>query len=192
MFFRPLGIALIGLVGIASARDDLPLPQSGPAAPASGALVKPSLSVQPPSDGNQSSAEDPLDARTQALRAMEQKLIEDQIRRQVAQEAQKGDVSALKQLIVMLGPVDASLCRGPKPPVASKDRIALIGLAKGKVASKSLDQFFGVPLTPEVERQLLDRVKSQMASKEKAEVEVKVAGWWPTEGVMAVSVMPKG
>jgi len=192
MFFRSLGICLIGLVGIASAQDDLPLPKSVPAPVSSGALLKPSLSVQPPSDGTGSPAEDPLDARTQALRAMEQKLIDDQIRRQMALEAQKGDASALKQLIVMLGPVDASLCRGPKPPVASKDRIALIGLAKGKMAIKSLDQFFGAPLTPQVQREILDNVKSQMAAKGKPDVEVKVAGWWPTEGVMAVTVAPKG
>jgi hypothetical protein len=194
MPFRRLVFVIIGLAGIVSAQDSLPLPKPNapPVRGVPGGLLKPSMVVRPPVVGDPAGPEAlPQDARAQALLEMEKKLIQEQSRKQVADEAKKGSASALKQLIVMLGPVDEKLGRSPKPPVTFKDQIALIGLDEGKVASKSLDQFFGTPLTPELQAKLLDSVKTQMAGKDMAKVEVTVAGWWPEEGVMAVSVVPK-
>ena len=65
-------------------------------------------------------------------------------------------------------------------------------VCEGAVVGKSLEQFFGAPMTPEREKALLENVKSQLAGKDKPQMDVRIAGWWPDEGVMAVSVVPRG
>ena len=187
----PAFVVLV-LAGSLPAEDVLPLPQQkgAPVMRGDGALLKPNASIQPPPSICVPKVETKtMDARELALMEMERKIIEDQARKQIAAEAKKGSASALKQLIVMLGPVDAGVGKSLTPPV-SKDRIALIGLEGRRVERVSVEQFFGAPLTPEREQQLLDAVKLQLTGKDGIGMEVKIAGWWPEEGVMAVSVLP--
>ena len=211
LFWRTTCI-ILSLAGALAAQDSaplLPLPRLGnrqftlpeaelpqPAltpAPGPAPLLKPSLTIRPPvTEPSHVVDTSSMDARELAMLEMEKHLLAEQTKKHVAEEAKKGNASALKQLIVMLGPVNDALARSPKPPVMFEDQIALVGLEPGKVAKTSLEQFFGSPLTPEVEARLLDNVKNQMAGKGKGNVEVKVAAWWPEEGVMAVSVEPKG
>ena len=182
---------VLALAGIMLSEDVLPLPRQG-GAPMRGdeKLLKPNASIAPPPSTCAPKTEpQTMDARELAAMEMEHKLIEEQSRKQIAAEAKKGNVSALKQLIVMLGPVDAEVGRSLTPPV-SKGMISLVGFKDKTVTQTSVEQFFGTPLTPEREQQLLDAVKSQIAGKDSAGMEVKIAGWWPSEGVMAVSVMP--
>lgn len=174
---------LFSLAGIASA-EDLPLPKIGPL-PSNGddSMLKPTVIIRPPVAGAPKAAK-PTDAREEALKEMERQLLEDQ--------AAKSDNSAgLRQLIVMQGPVDAAVFRAPKPPAAIEGKVTIIGLARDEKVVKNLEQFFGVPLTTEREKQLLETVKTQMAGKTALGMDVKVAGWWPKEGVMAVTLVPR-
>lgn len=180
---------ILSCLAAISVAQDLPLPQSGPP-PGSETLVKPTVIAKPPVSGPVAAPKDES-APELALKAMEQALIEEQARKQVADAAKKGDTAALKQLIVMAGPVDAALLKSARPPVAPEGKVALIGIDGQARIGKSLDQFFGAPLTPEKEKQILDTVKSQLADGQSAGLEVKVAGWWPAEGVMAVTLVPR-
>jgi hypothetical protein len=174
------------------AAQDLPLPSTVPP-PGSGSgtgIVKPTIIVKPPVSVPVARPKAET-APELALEAMERALIEEQTRKKVAEAAKRGDAAALKQLIVMAGPVDAALLKSPKPPVVPEGRVALIGLDGGATVGKSLDQFFGAPLTPEREKQLLDTVKAQLAGGNPSKMEVKVVAWWPNEGVMAVTLAPR-
>ena len=122
---------------------------------------------------------------------MERNLIEEQARRQIAEAAKRGNATDLKQLIVMLGPMDVKLSRAATPPVTPDGKLAIIGLKSDEKVGKSLEQFFGAPLTPDREKELLATVKSQLAGKGQEPMNVSVAGWWPKEGVMAVSLVPR-
>ncbi|HEY2573467.1 MAG TPA: hypothetical protein VGH65_05330 [Verrucomicrobiaceae bacterium] len=174
------------------AAQDLPLPSNvpPPGKIESSVLVKPTIIVKPPG-AKPAAKPEAADARELALAAMEQALIADQKRKQIAAAAKQGDAAALKQLIVMAGPVDASVLNSPKPPVVPEGKVALIGLDGTAKVGTSLEKFFGAPLTPEREKQLLDTVKVQLAGGNSATMEVKVAAWWPDEGVMAVTLVPK-
>ena len=180
--------------------DDLPLPQQGalPMRTDDSVLVKPSAVIKPPVSAPitvpamRVPAEDE-ENRVAAILELERRLMEEQVRRQIALAHANGNASALKQVIVMGGPVDAAVCRAAKPPTVAEGPVALIGLEKDTVVSKSLEHFFGAPMTPDREQELLDAVKSQFAAgKDKTDFEVRIAGWWPDEGVMAVSVVPRG
>ncbi|MCE9518829.1 MAG: hypothetical protein K8R87_04605 [Verrucomicrobia bacterium] len=172
------------------AAQDLPLPSSVPPPGTGTGMVKPTISIKPPA--SKPVAQPKLEtAAEQALAAMEQALIEKQKHEQIAAAAKRGDTAALKQLIVMAGPVDDAVLKSPKPPAVPDGRVALIGMDGAAEVGKSLDQFFGAPLTPEREKQLFDAVKSQLAGGNQSAVEVKVVAWWPTEGVMAVTLAPR-
>jgi hypothetical protein len=108
------------------------------------------------------------------------------------QATKHGDMVALKQLIVVQGPVDAALFKAPKPPVQIEGKVAIIGLKSDEKVVKNLEALFGVPVTTEREKQILETVKSQFAGKQAAGMEAKIAGWWPKEGVMAVALVPRG
>lgn len=175
------------------AAQDLPLPSAVPP-PNSGdgtGIVKPTIIVRPPV-AKPAAGPKVESARDLALAAMEQALLEEQKRKQLAAAAKQGNSAALKQLIVMAGPVDAAVLKSPKPPAVPEGKVALIGLDGSAKVGTSLDQFFGAPLTPEREKQLLDTVKAQLAGGNSGTMEVKVAAWWPNEGVMAVTLVPKG
>jgi hypothetical protein len=173
-----------------TAAQDLPLPQAGPPPSDGKGFVKPTVTIKPPAIAPATTKVD--DAREAALKALELELIKEQTRLRVAEAAKHGDANALKQLIVMAGPVDAALMRAPKPPATIEGRVALIGLNGGEKVTKSLEQFFGAPLTPEREKQLLETVQTQLAGTSPKGMEAKVAGWWPEEGVMAVTLVPRG
>lgn len=166
------------------------MPSAVPPPGASSGIVKPTIIVKPPVAAP-AAKEAPQSARELALAAMERALIEEQKRKQIAAVARQGNAAALQQLIVMAGPVDAAVLNSPKPPVVPEGRVALIGLDGAATMGKSLDQFFGAPLTPEREKQLLDTVKTQLAGGKSSTMEVKVVAWWPAEGVMAVTLAPR-
>lgn len=163
----------------------------GPLPGVEAGVPKPSATIKPPSVAKSTQGPQ-IDAREQALLEMERSLIEEQARRQIAEAAKRGDATDLKQLIVMLGPMDVKLSRAATPPVTPDGKLAIIGLKSNEKVGKSLEQFFGAPLTPDREKELLETVKSQLAGKGQELMNVSVAGWWPKEGVMAVSLMPKG
>ena len=176
--------------------EDLALPMADPSGTSFGGpqeLLTPTVIIKPPIPGASSVPADRPDARELAILEMERRIIENQFRYDIAQAHRSGTATELKKVIIMNGPVDASISRAAKPPTAVGNKVTLIGLAPSVEVSKNLEQFFGVPMTPARERQLLEAVKSQLASTpDKAGMDVSIAGWWPAEGVMAVSVMPKG
>ena len=186
-----MGIAAAASLALA---EELPLPQQGSVPLRNeGGLIKPTVIIKPPSSGlvTVPSAK-PDDARELAILEMERQLIEDMVRHQIALAHATGNSTALKQIILMNGPVDATVSRSPKPPAAPAGRVTLIGLSPNEGVSKNLESFFGAPVTPDSERQLVETVKLQMAEgKQVPGFEVHIAGWWPEEGVMAVSVMPR-
>lgn len=163
--------------------EDLPLPAPGPL-PGSGdsGLLKPTVTIRPPSAAPKATAQ-PKDARAEAIEEMERQVL-------AAQAAKEGNTVALRQLIVMQGPVDAKVFSSRKPPPAIEGKVAIIGLKHNDAVVKNLEQFFGVPMTTEREKQLLETVKTQMAGVNPSGMDVKVAGWWPKEGVMAVALVP--
>lgn len=186
-----MGIAAAASFALA---EELPLPQQGPAPLRSeGGLVKPTIVIKPPSSGLVTvPAAKPDDARELAILAMERQLIEDMVRHQIALAHATGNATALKQIILMNGPVDATVSRSPKPPAAPAGKVTLIGLSPNEGVSKHLESFFGAPVTPDSERQLLETVREQLArGGPSPDLEVHIAGWWPEQGVMAVSVMPR-
>lgn len=178
--------------------EDLALPIQGtaPVRVEESKALAPTIIIRPPSKGLVTVSQ-PSKQQTavKAILEMERQLIAAQARRQIAESLLNGNASALKQLIVVSGPMDTAVSNAPKPPpqTASEGNVTLIGLPSNDRATKSLDEFFGAPLTPEREKRLLEKVKSQFASgKDMTNMEVSIAGWWPEQGVMAVSVTPKG
>lgn len=182
-------LIVLSLAAFVTAQD-LPLPSSVLPPGTGSGFVKPTIIVKPPLSALAAKSK-PETAPELALAAIEQALIEEHNHRQIAAAAKQGDAAALKQLIVMAGPVDAALLKSPKPPVVPEGRVALIGLDGSATVGKNLDHFFGAPLTPERERQLFDAVKTQLAGGNPSAMEVKVVAWWPTEGVMAVTLAPR-
>lgn len=173
----------------------LPVQEGAPLRVEEPKALAPNAIIRPPSKGPVTvSGPSKQQTAEKAILEMERQLIAAQARRQIAESLQNGNATELKQLIVVHGPMDTALSNAPKPPAAdSESKVALIGLPNNDRATKSLEGFFGAPLTPEREKKLLETVKSQFAnSKEMADMEVSIAGWWPEQGVMAVSVTPKG
>jgi hypothetical protein len=177
--------------------DELPLPQPGmlPVREEQPGLEKPSAIIKPPASGvivvpMQAPVVDA--AREQAILETERRVIEEEVQKQILFAQAIGNPSLLKQLILVAGPIDAAVCRAAKPPAAPAGAVAFIGLEKDAVVGKSLEKFFGAPMTSDREKALLELVKKQLAGKDKPLVDVRIAGWWPDEGVMAVSVVPRG
>lgn len=183
------GWGVLALPGLPA--QELPLPVADPAAvfvdegvlqPTT--VIKPPLSrpVLVPANAMQREQE-------KAILALERKLVEEQARRRIAEAHQSGAAGALKQVIVVNGPMEPSLSRAGKPPQHGSGKVALVGIKDSEVA-KSLEGFFGAPMTPERERALLKTVKERLAVG--GGKEVRLAGWWPVEGVIAVSVLEGG
>lgn len=169
--------------------EELPLPVAGPMVSGSGEeTLRPTMIIKPPVSAPVVTPG--VSAEQMAmLEEMERKLVEDHVRGQIAKAHEAGDAAELKQLIVMNGPVDPALGQAAKPPVHAEGQVALIGL-EGSAVAKNLEDFFGTPLTPEREKALLETVRQRLLAegKVKAAMDVRIAGWWPAEGVMAVSV----
>lgn len=174
-----------------AAGEDLPLPQAGPLPSRdSGAMLKPTVVIKPPTKGAAMKAPD--SAAELAIIELERGIVEEQTHKLIAEATKTGKTTELKKLILMSGPIDPAISRALQPPTTGSNRVALIGLAPSEKVSQSVEQFFGVPVTSDSEKALIETVKSQLVSKEKAGFDVRIAGWWPKEGVMAVSVVPKG
>lgn len=192
-FWGSLGFALSAGFALA---DELPLPQQGPlpVPPVVPALEKPSAIIKAPTGEVVvvPVTQHDIDAsRERAILEAERALIEKEVQKQILFAQAIGNPSMLKQLIVLAGPVDAAVSRAPKPPPAPDQAVALIGLDSDSVANKSLEHFFGAPMTSDCEKALMDTVRTQLAGKDKPKVDVRIVGWWPDEGVMAVSVVPE-
>jgi hypothetical protein len=197
---------MIGMVlaaGFALA-DEPPLPSQGTQqpGPATSGPDVPTMVIKPPATGPVVVPPRMIEPRMSApqmvgvtnedsILQLERRVIEEQVRRRIAVAYASGNAKALKKLIVMHGPVDAAVSRAEKPPKVDGGRVALVGLDENTVATKNLEQFFGAPMTPDREQELISMVKAQLAGKDNAKVDVHIAGWWPAEGVMAVSVVPK-
>lgn len=129
--------------------------------------------------------------RELAQAEIERRNQEKAIRQQIAEAHVNGSTTQLRQVIVMSGPVDTAVGRSPTPPSSSVQgtKVTLIGIAGNDAVIKNLEPFFGTPVTPDSEKRLIEAVKTDIAGKG---MDVRIAGWWPEEGVMAVSVVPKG
>ncbi len=192
---RPWAQFSLILIASAALADELPLPQQGAAPQREDSnLAKPSAIIKaPPSDVVvvPVSKQDIDAARERAILESERRLIEEEVQKQILFAQAIGNPSLLKKLILMAGPVDAAVSRAAKPPTAPEQPVALIGLEKDAVVGKNLEHFFGAPMTSDQEKALIDAVRSQLAGKEGPRLNVHIAGWWPDEGVMAVSVVPE-
>ena len=191
MHFRSALFTLLVVSSSLAKAEDLPLPQSGPLPSGEGGMLKPTVVIKPPA-GGRAVARTPESAAELAIIEMERGIVEEQTHKLIAEAAKSGNATALKKIILMSGPIDPAISRALRPPTAPANRVAVIGLAPSEKVSKSVEQFFGVVITPDSEKALLDTVKAQLASADKAAVDVRIAGWWPKEGVMAVSVVPRG
>jgi hypothetical protein len=173
----------------------LPLPETGPLPTVqSGArnLEKPSLVIKVPTTGvivvpqiTEKEKQDKLVAEK------ERQFIDEMLRRQIALAHATGKAGEIKRVILVSGAGDAALSQAASAP-ATAGRLELIGIEPNAGVTKQLDAFFGSPMTPESEQRLLQTVKMQLtAEKGQDNLHVRLAGWWPEEGVVAVSVVPE-
>lgn len=173
----------------------LPLPQGTPlptvrSGPTS--LEKPSLVIKPPTRAVITVPEvTEKEKQDQIVAEKERQLIDEMLRRQIALAHATGKAAEIKRVILVGGAGDAALSQAASAP-ATAGRLELIGIEPNAGVTKQLDSFFGSPLTPESEQRLLQTVKMQLtADKGKDNLHVRLAGWWPEEGVVAVSVVPE-
>lgn len=191
LFPTCLGAALS--LSLALFSQDLPLPMAGPL-PASGndSTAAPTSIIKPPVPGRAAIAPDQAELRRRelAILEMERRIVEEQVRLQIAEAHKNGTAGEIKKIIVLNGPVDTTVALAPKPPQHGEEKVALVGINDNNVA-KSLEGFFGTPMTPESERKLLETVEKKLGTghPDQKPVKVSIAGWWPSEGVMAVSVV---
>jgi hypothetical protein len=180
--------------------EDLPLPLPLPSPGAlpkiqTGAtgLEKPNLVIRPPGAGVIVVPQvTDREKQEQAIAEKECQLIDEMLRRQIALAHATGKAGAIKRVILVSGPGDAALSQASAAPLATAGRLELIGIEPNAGVTKQLDSFFGSPMTPESEQRLLQTVKTQLtAEKGKDNLSVRLAGWWPEEGVVAVSVVPE-
>ena len=174
----------------------LPLPESTPLpAVRSGptSLEKPNLVIRPPGSGVIVVPQvTEREKQEQAVAEKERQLIDEMLRRQIALAHATGKAGEIKRVILVSGSGDAALSQASVAPAATAGRLELIGIEPNAGVTKQLDSFFGSPMTPESEQRLLQTVKTQLtAEKGKDNLSVRLAGWWPEEGVVAVSVVPE-
>lgn len=153
-------------------------------------FLKPTKSIKPPV-----TATPAPDARsTEQILREEQRLLLEKTAALAQQRATEQKVtSALKRIVVMQGPISKKLDRAEVLPQGSAGKpVTLVGIDAPKDVVRGLEGFFGVELTPDTEKKLLDTVRKGMAGASKHDRKVEVLGWWPKEGVMAVGVYPEG
>lgn len=127
----------------------------------------------------------------QLVAEKERQIIDQMLRRKIALAHATGKAGEIKRVILMNGPGDTLMSLAATAPTGTADRLELIGLEPNAAVSKQLDGFFGSPMTPESEQRLLETVRTQLtAANGKGMPHVRLAGWWPEEGVIAVSVIP--
>ena len=156
-------------------------------------FLKPTTSIKPPLPAP--AAATPETARTaEQILGQEQKLLVSNAE-VLAQkrETEQRVTAALKRIVVMQGPLSKKLDRAEMLPGGFDGKsVTLVGIDAPIGVVRGLEGFFGVPLTPDNEKKLLDTVRKGMAGASKQERKVEVLGWWPKEGVMAVGVYPEG
>ncbi|HSI65207.1 MAG TPA: hypothetical protein VLE43_18920 [Candidatus Saccharimonadia bacterium] len=171
-----------------AATPGLPVIRSGPTS-----LEKPNLVIRPPGAGVIVVPQiTEREKQEQAVAEKERQLIDEMLRRQIALAHATGKAGEIKRVILVSGPGDAALSQASAAPTATAGRLELIGIEPNAGVTKQLDSFFGSRMTPESEQRLLQTVKTQLtAEKGKDNLSVRLAGWWPEEGVVAVSVVPE-
>lgn len=108
-------------------------------------------------------------------------------------EAQERVTAALKRIVVMQKAAGQNLDQKAPPPNAVDGKaVTLIGIDASKETVRGLESFFGVQLTPDNEKKVLETLRKGMAGTDKQPQKIEVLGWWPKEGVMAVGVSPEG
>ncbi len=174
--------------------QDLPLPQQAPLPVFQGsgrAMEKPNAVIKPPAIGPivvpQVTARE---QEEQAIAEKERQIIDQMLRRKIAMAHATGKAGEIKRVILMNGPSDTLLSLSSTAPTAKAGKLELVGLEPNAAVSKQLDGFFGSPMTPESEQRLLETVRTQLtaANGKGGMPSVRLAGWWPEEGVIAVSV----
>ena len=189
--------ACVLLLAALTRGQDLPLPQqgplpAGPEAPVADPtrLLKPTKSIKPPLP--QALVVTPSRGSTEQLLTAEQKLLGDKLAALAGQRAREaGATAALKRLVLVQGPLPPKQDRSVLPPATAKGQsLTLVGINAPKEMVQGLEQFFGAALTPDNEKKLLETVRKGLAGTAEQGRKVEVLGWWPQEGVMAVSVSP--
>jgi hypothetical protein len=190
--------AVIAACAFAAQAQDLPLPQYGrgpmqvPGVSLDGGttFLKPTKSIKPPVTAVPAPEER---SREQLLREEQRLLIEKTAALAQQRAAEQKATSALKRIVVMQGPLSRKLDRSEVLPQGKEGKpVTLVGIDAPTDVVRGLEGFFGVELTPDNEKKLLDTVRKGMAGASKQDRKVEVLGWWPKEGVMAVGVYPEG
>lgn len=153
-------------------------------------FLKPTVSIKPP----MIAAPAPVARPAEQILLEEQRLLLGKTAALAQQRAAEQRVtSALKRIVVMQGPISRKLDRAEVLPQGTEGKpVTLVGIDAPKDVVRGLEGFFGVELTPDNEKKLLDTVRKGMAGASKLDRKVEVLGWWPKEGVMAVGVYPEG
>lgn len=189
---RRLGHGLLASVAFSAAvAEDLPLPlphQPGldplprqPEASSGPVFLKPTTSIKVPA------ASAPALGGGQKFAPVQKSALADQ------REVESRVTAALKRIVVMQGGAGRKLDQKVPPPnVADGKAVTLIGINAPKDTVRNLEGFFGVQLTPDNEKKVLETLRKGMAGTGRQSSRVEVLGWWPEEGVMAVGVSPEG
>lgn len=156
-------------------------------------FLKPTTSIKPPLPAPVTSGPD-ASSNTGKILSREQRLLlsnAEALSQKLVTEQRV--TAALKRIVVMKGPLLKKLDRAEMLPAGADGKpVTLVGIAAPTEVVRGLESFFGVQLTPDNEKKLLDTVRKGMAGASKLERKVEVLGWWPNEGVMAVGVYPEG
>jgi len=190
-------MAMIVAWSFTALAQDLPLPQHAPGVyvpllESGTTFLKPTKSIKPPVPPAPATS---AEARTteQLLTAEQRLMIDKAAALAQKREAEQHVTAALKRIVVMQGPISKKLDGAQFLPAGADGKpVTLVGIDAPKDVVRGLEGFFGVQLTPDNEKKLLDTVRKGMAGASKQERKVEVLGWWPDEGVMAVGVYPEG
>lgn len=200
-FFRHVSMAVF-LPAVLAPGQDLPLPRHErdpvptplmqmPQSPPP--FLRPTTSIKPPLPAAAVKPE-PAEKTAQQILSREQGVLlgkADSLTQKMA--AEQRVTAALKRIVVMQGPVARKLDSSQLPRDGGEGKpVTLVGIEAPNEVVRGLEGFFGVQLTPDNEKKLLDTVRRGMAGASKQERKVEVLGWWPKEGVMAVGVYPEG
>lgn len=173
-------------------RDSIPAPLTQPPqTPVP--FLKPTTSIKPPLPAAAVKPEQTEKTAEQILSREQGVLLgkADSLTQKMA--AEQRVTAALKRIVVMQGPVARKLDSSQFPQNGGQGKpVTLVGIEAPTEVVRGLEGFFGVQLTPDNEKKLLDTVRKGMAGASKQERKVEVLGWWPKEGVMAVGVYPEG
>ncbi len=144
-------------------------------------MLRPTITIKPPAlPAPVVKAEDAV--------AAEQRMLMEKAAALAAQRAQElKTTAALKRLVVVQGPVSQ---KPALPPAADGKTLSLVGLDASKEVIRNLEGFFGVEINDASQKKLLEAVRAGIAASADKDRKVELLGWWPEEGVMAVTVSP--